>query len=132
MKKIALGFGLGAVVILSSIALTQLNLLTDSRGNITFARAPSDIVTARALGVSTAETDTVPVGAKYVIFSSTGDFYAKPNATATIPGDVTDGTAAELNPAMWLLVDPANAINVTNISVISPASTVVTFTYYKR
>ena len=115
-----------AIALFGGLGLTQLNLLTDSRGNITFARPVSDQINARALAASSAETTTVPSGARFVIFSSTADFYAKPNATATIPGDVTDGTACELNPAMWVLT------GISNISVIAPADTVITFTYYTR
>lgn len=84
-------------------------------------------VNAKAIAAAgAAEADTPPTGAAVVLFSANGDFYALPNGTATVPGDTSDGSASELNPASWALDD------VTSISVISPAggATQVTLTYY--
>lgn len=125
-RKLGLGLALGFLVAVSGLALTQLTINTDWRGVVTFARPASDTINAKSLAAGVAETETVPAGATFVIFSSTADFYAKTNATATVPGDVADGTASELNPAMWTVTGG------TTISVIAPAATVVTFTYYKK
>ena len=82
-------------------------------------------VNALSLGVSTAETMTIPADSNFVIFSATADFYAKYDGTATVPADVTDGTASELNPTARILKTG------DTISLISPAATVVTGTFYK-
>jgi hypothetical protein len=38
---------------------------------------------------------TVPTGAQYVNFSATSNFYANFTTTATVPGDVTDGSTVK-------------------------------------
>lgn len=95
--------------------------------------ASTDWVDARVLAASTAEAHTVPTQggktAKFVVFSSTDNFYAKYNKTAaaavaTVPGDTTDGTAAELNPTIRYLND------VVEISLVSAATPVVTMRFY--
>jgi len=94
-------------------------------GHQTFARRPPGYVNTRVLAASTVETAAIPTGARYVIFSASGDFYARPDAAAAIPAaDVTDGTASELNPAMWDLS------GVTDIRLIAGAATVVTLSFY--
>lgn len=93
--------------------------------------APSDHVDARSLSSGAAETLTVPDGANFVVFSCTGNFYAAYDTTAAVPGDVADGTAAELNPTIRKLVKADGSIYKT-ISVITPdSSAVVTAAYYK-
>lgn len=73
-------------------------------------------VMIRVLGVaSTAESITVPAGAKRVIFGYTSNTYVNCYATAAVPAaDVTDGTGSELNPSSYLLPQ-----EVTTISVVS-------------
>ena len=88
------------------------------------SRPPSDTVNALALSASSAESMTVPAGAKFVIFSKTADFYAKPNATAAVGVDTTDGSASELNPASWMLD------GVSTIGVISAATCIISFAFY--
>ena len=85
---------------------------------------PSDYVLSRSLASDTAESFTVPSGARFVMFAATGDFYVNYTTTATVPGDVTDGTASELNPAMRFIN------GVAAISVIAPANTVVTASFW--
>ena len=89
-----------------------------------FRNTPS-YVDARDLAANTNETHTVPTGADFVIFSGSGDFYAKKNGAAAVPGDVTDGTASELNPKQWYLDD------TTSIGLIAPSACKVTLTFYK-
>src|SRR3954466_15419958 len=76
---------------------------------------PSSVM-IRFLGTaSTAESITVPTGARRVIFGYTSNTFVNCYTTATVPsGDVTDGTGSELNPASYLLPS-----DVTSISVIS-------------
>lgn len=106
-----------------------LSLGRDSAGNSTFARVPSDTVNAVVLGTaSTAESDTVPTGAAYVIFSATNDFYAKYGAspTAAVPStEVTDGSGSVLNPTIWAV---AAGQKISLVSAI--AGTIVTLEYY--
>ena len=87
-------------------------------------RPPSLHVDARSLGIATAEVFDIPPGAKYVYFKKTTDFYAKAGGAATIPGDITDGSASELNPTELMIEGFAT------IGVISPAASVVTASYY--
>ena len=87
-------------------------------------RQAPDFVDARVLVAATNETHTVPATAKYVVFSSTGDFFARKNAVATVPVDTTDGTASELNPAAWELT------GVTTIGLISAATPTITLAFY--
>lgn len=79
---------------------------------------------ARSLAAGVAESITVPSGAKYVVFSATADFYANYTTTATVPGDVTDGTASELNPTGRIIQ------GVTTISVISADTCIITAAFY--
>ncbi len=97
-----------------------------ANGEQTFARSAPTYVDARVLAPNAAETHTVPAGAKFVIFGSDGDFYAKPNASAAVPGtDLTDGSASELNPVIWDLN------GVTSIGLVAGAARVVTLSFYR-
>lgn len=93
-------------------------------GEDAFAIRPADYVLSRSLAASTAESITVPTGGRYALFSATGDFYANYTTTATVPGDVTNGQASELNPSMRFVQ------GVTTISVIAPADCVVTVSFW--
>lgn len=96
-----------------------------------YALRQSDWIDARVLAAGVAETFQSPVGAKYVLFSSTGDFYAKiatASTAATVPAaDVTDGTASELNAAMRQL-----PVEQAYISLIAPAAQIVTMQFFTR
>jgi hypothetical protein len=62
---------------------------------------PSDYVLARSLAANTAENVVIPSGAHYVLISSSAATYVRfggAGITATVPGDVTDGSASELLP----------------------------------
>lgn len=83
-------------------------------------------VMARSLAASTAESITPPAGSRYVIFSSNVDIYVNCYATATVPGDTTDGTASELNPAGYEF----NTNELPTISVISASAGIVTAAFY--
>ncbi len=97
-----------------------------ANGELTFARSAPNYIDARVLAANAAETHTVPAGAAFVIFSSDGDFYARPNTAAAVPGaDVTDGSASELNPVIWDLA------GVTSISLVAAAARIVTLSFYR-
>lgn len=89
-----------------------------------FALPPSNYVDAKNLAAGAAETLAIPADAKYAMFSSTGDFFAAYDATATVPGDTADGSAPELNPTMRYINGRRT------ISVIAPADCKVTVSYY--
>lgn len=90
-----------------------------------FCIKPSDYIDAKSLAGNIAETITVPTDAKAVLFSCTGNFYAKHGAAATVPGDVADGTAAVLNPAGWIVTA------ADEIGVIAPTACILTIEYFK-
>ncbi len=96
---------------------------------IAFALRQSDWIDARVLAANTAVTFQAPAGARFVLFSADGDFYcrtASASTAAAVPtADVTDGTAAELNPAMRFIGD------MEFISVIANAPRVVTMQFFK-
>lgn len=107
------------------MALNELRQIApDGRGNLDAIPFPT-YVDARALGIAANEDHAIPAGAKYVIFSSTADFYAKIGGTAAIPVDVTDGSASELNPIVRHISDSA-----TTIGLIAPAACEVTMSFY--
>lgn len=121
---IALSIVLGA----SSLAFGQnaLRIFSEFGGAYSsFLPEAPTYVNARSLAASTAESFTVPTGATRVIFSATCNFYANPTTTATVPGDVTNGSASFLNPNGWGVRD------VTTISVIAPTTCVVTAAFFR-
>ncbi len=95
-----------------------------------FFALPQSDTNAVSLAASTAESITIPSGATHVVFSGSGDFYMKFNGTATVPGDTTDGTAAELNPTVRRL-SLGDGTAVTGISVIAPSACIVTAMFFK-
>lgn len=95
-------------------------------------RFPSNYVLSRSLAAGVAESFDVSaartndIGIKCVVFSCSSNFYANPAAVATVPGDVTDGSASELNPSAWHITP-----EMTTISVISPVACVITASFYR-
>jgi len=104
--------------------MIPLAMKNDANGNNSFAAPFSDTINALSLGVATAESATVPAGANFCIFSYTTDIYVNSSATATVPGDTTDGTASELNPTIRQVTAG------DTLSIISPAASVVTLSYF--
>src|SRR6478735_6862846 len=94
----------------------------------------ADSVLARALAATVAESMTVPgAGAttpRYVCISATDDIYVSVSGTATVPGDVTDGTASVLlskyKGEHWFACS-----GVTTISAICAGAAVVTASFYR-
>lgn len=86
----------------------------------------SDFINVKALAADVAETETVPAGARIVVFSATSNFYLNTRAAAVIPtGDITDGSGPEYNPVSRLLVAGET------MSLIAPATCIVMMAYYK-
>ena len=126
MKRIFFAVLLAALLVLPAQAQNTFRLFPESGGAFSSSvRIAPTYVNSNSLAASTAESQTVPTGAKWVLFSATCNFYANAAATATVPGDVTNGSASELNPSAWY-VD-----GVTTISVISPSACVITFAFYR-
>ena len=100
-----------------------------SSGRATFAPQPSDHVNAAVLAAATSENQAIPAGAVFVAFGADAIFYAKfgiAGVTAAIPsGDITDGTAPEVNPSVRRI--PAG---VTHVALISTTAQVVTLSYF--
>ena len=94
-----------------------------------FGLVPSEYVNSVSLAASTAETIPVPATAMSVLFSATCNFYANYSTTATVPGDVTNGSASELNPTQRTLM--LGSTRIAAISVISAAACVITAAFYK-
>lgn len=59
------------------------------------AMAASDTVNALSLGAAVAESDTFPFGARIVVMTANVLSYFKFGVVATVPGDTTDGSAAD-------------------------------------
>lgn len=96
-------------------------------------RYPSNIrpapsyIDVRSLAAGVAESHTFPSNTRFVIFSSTCDWYANPNGTAAVPAaDVTDGTGSELNPAAYYWNSPPGSA----FSMISASACTVTMAVY--
>ncbi len=90
-----------------------------------FALPAPDYVDARVLAAGTEEIHSVPAGADIVVFSATDDFYVNYDATAVAPsGDITDGSASELNPVV------RDVRGVTSIHLVAPATCTVTLAFY--
>jgi hypothetical protein len=105
--------------------MNRITAIIDPNGRELIGLTLSDHIDARVLAVSAAESHTIPTGARYVMFSANGDFYANFAGTAAIPtADVTDGTASILNPQLRTIGA------ATTISLISPAACIVTMEFY--
>lgn len=108
----------------------KLEVAWDRKGPID-AISTCSHVDARVMAADTAETLSVPTGAKYVMFGCVDgsgnavSFYADFSATAAEPAaDITDGSGAELNPYI-------RAIGAaTTISVLCPSTCILTAQYY--
>jgi hypothetical protein len=81
---------------------------------------------AIVLTASSSQTQAIPAGSNYVIFSAACNFFAKAGASASVPGSTTtDGSAAQQNPAGWWLNQ-----GDTQITIISAQACIVTLSFY--
>lgn len=102
----------------------MVDLYADNRAHMPL-RPMSDHVQARVLAAGVGGLITVPAGAQYVIFSCTVNFYCRSTTAAVPAADITDGSAAELNPAGYHV----SAGDV--LAVISPEAGVLTAAFYE-
>ena len=128
MKRLLIALAL-AVIALPALAdgtVNSFKLMPESGGAFSsVVRIAPTYVNSNTLTANSAASQTVPTGARFVIFSSTCNFYANPTTTATVPGNITNGSASELNPNAWFVTD------VTTISMISQVSCTITTSFYK-
>ena len=127
-KKLLLAIILAASGLLTFLPAGAQTTLPSSVGE-PFGLGPSEYVNSVSLAASTAETIEVPATAQFVLFSATCNFYANYSTTATVPGDVTNGSASELNPTQRKLM--LGSTRIAAISVISAAACVVTASFYR-
>lgn len=106
------------------MAVNPLVITLDKNANTLFALPRPGYVNSVSLSASTAESITVPNGARFAVFSATGDFYVNYSTTATVPGDVSDGTASELNPSV------RDVYGLSSFSVISAGTPIITVAFY--
>jgi len=83
-------------------------------------------VDSRALGAGVAENYTIPTTIGYVIMSADNGFYFNTNGTASVPGDLSDGSASMYVPSSFEgVVDSSDVI-----SLFAVGATVVTIACY--
>jgi hypothetical protein len=121
MKKlVAFAFAM----FVAAVAYGQTNLVVPFDAARRFSsniRTAPTYVNARVLAANVSESVVMPAAVRFVIFSSTCNFYAKLGGTAAVPGaDITDGTASELNPTAYYF-----NVAAPTISVITPDATCV-------
>jgi len=89
----------------------------------------------RVLAANTAETFTVPTGAKFVEMNCTANYWVAytfsgfDDRTAAVPAaDTTDGSGVELNPTRRFL--GGGGTSVTKISVITEANAKMSLAWF--
>ena len=111
--------------------MKELLMRNGSNSSPVGAYEQSDVIDARVLAANTAESHTVPTGAKFVRIAADVAIYVKIGGAAAVPAaDVTDGSASELltpnMPPMMFSLGSATAIGL-----ISAAAAKVTLAFYK-
>lgn len=97
----------------------------DSNKRDTGVIPPSDTVYNLVLAANTEKIVTIPTGANIAVFSGTGNFYCRFDATVSVPAvDIVDGTGGELNPVSRVVT------RMTTIHLISSAIMIVTISFY--
>ncbi len=114
------------------VAIVPLDFIHSRSGHESFIPYPPEWVDSRALAATIAESYSVPAAARYLLFACTADFYANCFATAVVPTDLSDGSAAQLNPAGYyvssILPDGQPMTGhaaVSSISFITAATTAI-------
>jgi hypothetical protein len=130
-KKLTQLFVALALTALAGTAFAQgqaLRILPDAfKGYASyFVHAPV-YVDERVLAANVSETHTIPTAADGVVFSSNcAEFRAKLGASASITGaDVSDGTAAFINPAQWFVG------NATQLTLIAPSACTISLAWFR-
>lgn len=91
-----------------------------------FAIQQSDTINVAVLLPGAMQMFTIPIGAKYILLNSIGDFWFKVDEHAVIPlTSITDGTGSEFKPMLRVLE------NNHTFSLISAAGATVVLSFYK-
>ncbi len=107
--------------------MRALTLKLDANGRGTFEIPASDHVTSYVLAAGVPKSVAVPVSARYVFFSATGDFFARFGGSAAIPAaDVTDGSGSEVNPTHRALDA------VQTIGLVAQSACIVSMSWYAQ
>lgn len=106
--------------------MKKLIIQNEGNGQSTFAIPGSDAI-FHVYGITSAVTVTVPAGARFALFSSNADFYARwDGGAAVVPSsNVVDGTGSELKPAARS-VEAGDTFSL----IAGAATTAVTITFY--
>lgn len=109
--------------------MRKLNQIIDANGRpVAGALLVTSTVDARVLAASTAESASIPAGARFVRLTGAAAFYANFSATAAIPAaDIVNGSSSILIPSSALFEIPAGA---TEISLIAAAIGVITLEWF--
>jgi len=114
------------------VAITAISDVANDSGKSVgphiFFRPLSGWTDSKSFTTNTAETYTVPDNAKYIVLSSTVDFYANANGTAVAPGDLADGTASELNP-VGFIVEGGESLSLVPAAA---EACIITISVYKK
>lgn len=110
---------------------TQLLQVQEAQG---FAlNCPSSVI-SRSLIANTAVNisvsdlaDSNGILPTYLNFSGNGNFYVLWNGTgASVPGNISDGTAPELNPSVRKITN-----GITQFSIVAPVDMILTISLYR-
>ena len=89
---------------------------------------PPTYTDAIVLVANVSQTQAVPTGATWVVFSAGCNFFAATGASAAVPGaTTTNGSAAMQNPSAWNLA----ALGITQITVVAATGCIVTLSFYQ-
>jgi hypothetical protein len=117
-----------------SMAMNDFELMLDRRAvNAQLPSPPRYIEQAVCAAAATPENIAIPSGARVVIFTSDGNFWCKPGASAGSrpTGDTTDGTAWDFNPVGYWLGAGFDGVALTHLRVEAPiAGTTVVAKFY--
>lgn len=106
--------------------MRNLAIKADANGDFpTWCRVPSGYVNSFTLTAGVAVVATVPALAGKVFFSCNADFYVKHNGVGAVPGNITNGSACEMNPSCYI-VTPGDTLGI-----ITEANSTMTLTYYR-
>lgn len=109
--------------------MRNLDNAQDQQGQDVDLRPVSDSIYQLDLTADVSERITIPADAKAVIFSCTQNYWIKVGdntATAANTGDVSNGSASELNPAGYTL-----DTGETHIAAISDSNAIITMAFYR-
>lgn len=121
---LAMGADLAKAQTVGKISLP--NVQSSGQSSLTIA-APL-YTDALVLVANTAQSQAVPTGAVFAIFSAGCNFFVQRSGVATVPGaSTTNGSAAQQNPAGWYLNN-----GETSFSVISASGCIVTISFYSQ